>query len=156
MMHGYDREQIRRTTPIYGDLRAARYGDPVDEGYVPLSPTHPLARRLRALAPPSASRYDAALRRYGSDDFAGRPVRSPAFGRDQRPRYDAAFRPLRPSDPLARALRAEAEELVTDYLHEERYGGDYARRFGLRTRGRGDRLRDIARRISRGGYGGGW
>jgi hypothetical protein len=120
-MHGYDREQIRRTTPIYGGLRAARYGDPVDEGYVPLSPTHPLARRLRALAPPPASRYDAALPRYGSDDFAGRPVRSPAFGRDRRPRYD-----------------------------------DYARRFGLRTRGHGDRLRDIARRISRGGYGGGW
>jgi hypothetical protein len=184
-MYGYDREYVLRTTPIYGGLRAARYGDPEDEGYVPLSPTHPLARRLRALESSLAPWSNGPLRRsragsnreahrpHDADDLGGNLSGSPAlrsdrwprydqaFGRGARPSrgrggYDAVFRPLHPNDSLARALREEADDLVTDYLREERYGEDYARDIGLRTRGPGDRYRDIARRLSRGGYDRGW
>lgn len=132
-MHDYDREYIRRTTPIYGGLRAARYGDFGDQGYVPLSPTHPLARRLRA---------------------GGSPL-GPGPGRGRRG-YDVGFQPLRPNDALARALREDAEDLVTDFLREERYGDEYARSMGLRTRGPGDRFRNIARRMSGARYDRGW
>jgi len=69
---------------------------------------------------------------------------------------DARPRPLHPNEPLARALREEAEELIADYLREERYGAEYARSIGLRTHGRGDRLRRLARRLSRRGYDRSW
>lgn len=48
--------------------------------------------------------------------------------------------------PLMREIRDEVDDLVMDYLHEERYGADYARTVGLRTHGRGDRLRGAIRR----------
>jgi hypothetical protein len=158
------REQIRRATPFYGDLRGARYGDPEDEGYVPLSPVHPLMRRLRE----RRSRSNAPMRRYGFEFAPGRPERGRGRGTKSwrydasefrepegvrgRGDYDAGFRPLRPDDALARAVRRDTEDLVTSYLREERYGEDYARGFGLRTRGPGDRLQDAARRLSGRGY----
>jgi hypothetical protein len=104
--------------------------------------------------------YDHCRRPYCARPRYGVEYRPPRYvgraGAGRRSRYDAPFQPLRPDDALARALEREAADLVLDYLREERYGEEYARSMGLRIRGPGDHLRDVARRITRPPYDLGW